>query len=93
MNCKNKQNDVYFYNKKAILKWKNIEITDDNLKKTKFNEYKNPMGFATFIFLSILYKNRNLDEYRKKYVLKTGKSWETATIQDIYNAELVWGVF
>ena len=28
-------------------------------------------------------------ELNNKYVKKTGKQWQNATIQDIYNAELV----
>ena len=47
--------------------------------------------FQNFIFFSILYKNRNLEEYREKYLKKTGQPWQNATIKEIYKAELVWG--
>lgn len=80
-----------FTNKKALLKWKGIEINDKNLKIIKKTEYQSPVGFTNFVSISILYKNRNLEYYRNQYVKKTGNSWETATIKDIYNAELVWG--
>ena len=36
-------------------------------------------------------ENRDLEEYRTKYLKKTGQPWQKATIQDIYKAELVWG--
>ena len=81
--------DTIVPGKKAILKWRNIDITNENANKIKKDEYN--CLYQNFIFFSILYKNRNLEEYRKEYVRKTGKPWKSATIQDIYRAELVWG--
>ena len=86
-----KVDKVTFNNKKALLIWKNKEINESNLKNITHKEYKSPLGFINFVTMSILYKNRNLEKYRTQYVKKTGKRWENATIQDIYNAELVWG--
>lgn len=76
-------------NKKAVLLWRNISINKENANKIQKKDYN--CFFQQFIFFSILHKNRNLEEYRIRYVQKTGKPWETATIQEIYRAELVWG--
>jgi hypothetical protein len=76
--------------KKAILLWRNIEITNNNANKIITKDYT--CFLKNFIFFSILYKNRNLEKYRNKYVKKTGKPWQNATIQDIYNANLVWDI-
>ena len=75
--------------KRAILLWRNLKINGENASKIKQKDYM--CFFQNFIFFSILHKNRNLEEYRKQYVKKTGKPWEEATIQEIYKAELVWG--
>lgn len=87
----NYHSDPINNNKKALLIWKGFDINESNLKNITFNDYRSPSGFTNFVNMSILYKNRNLEEYRKQYEKKTGKSWKNATIQDIYNAELVWG--
>jgi hypothetical protein len=76
--------------KKAILMWRKIEINNKNAKKIATKDYS--CVFQNFIFFSILYKNRNLEKYHNKYVKKTGKRWQNATIQDIYNADLVWDI-
>ena len=74
--------------KKAVLLWRGVECSKENANKIKKKDYS--CFFQKFIYFSILHKNRNLEDYRKKYTEKTGKLWETATIQDIYRAELVW---
>ena len=79
-------------NKKALFLWRDIEMNEENMNKIAYKDYQSPYGFASFVNFSILYKNRDLNEYREKYSNKTGKSWKTATIQDIYKAELVWGL-
>ena len=85
---KNMNNNV-IPEKKAVLLWRNIEINSKNASKIQKKDYT--CFFQNFIFFSILHKNRNLEKYRKQYEKKTGKSWEEATIQEIYKAELVWG--
>jgi hypothetical protein len=83
--CKN------FNNKKALLIWRDIEMNEENINNITCKDYQAPNGFSNFVNFSILYKNRDLDEYRVKYLKKTGQPWQKATIQDIYKAELVWG--
>jgi hypothetical protein len=74
--------------KRAILMWRGLDCSTENANKIKKKDYN--CFFQKFIYFSILQKNRNLEDYRRRYAEKTGKSWETATIQDIYHAELVW---
>ena len=74
---------------KAIMLWRNKPLTKKNINIIKRSDII--CTYQGFIYFSILFKNRNLEHYRKAYAEKTGKSWETATIQDIHNAELVWG--
>ena len=74
--------------KKAVLVWRGLECSQENINKIKKKDYN--CFFPKFIYFSILHKNRNLEDYRERYNKKTGKSWKTATVQDIYKAELVW---
>ena len=78
-------------NKQALCLWRDIEMNEENMNNITFKDYQSPYGFTNFVHFSILYKNRNLADYREKYFKKTGKPWQKATIQDIYKAELVWG--
>ena len=73
---------------KAIMLWRKKPLTTKNITILKNNDIM--CTYRSFIYFSILFKNRNLDIYRKAYTDKTGKPWENATIQEIHNAELVW---
>jgi len=86
MNNMNK--NVEYDGKKAILLWREKEFTNENLNQITEKDYN--CIFKNFVLLSILKKNRKLKQYRIKYQENTGKSWKNATIQDIFNAELVW---
>jgi hypothetical protein len=86
----NKKMNKNIYGKKAILLWREKEFTNENLNQITEKDYN--CIFKHFVLFSILKKNRELKPYRIKYQEITGKSWEIATIQDIYNAELVWGL-
>ena len=72
----------------AVLKWRGLEITQENIKKITQNDYIcSYNGFADF---TILRKRIDLNKFRKAYEKNTGKSWKKATIQNIYKANIVW---
>ena len=83
--------DNILASKKAVLIWRGLDYSPENINKIKKKDYN--CFFQKFIYFSILHKNRNLEDYRNRYTRKTGKSWKTATIQEIYNAELVWDFY
>lgn len=74
--------------KEALLMWRNKPVNEQNMSSlVKEDIFCN---FEPFVQLTILKKNIDLEQYRKKYTEKTKKKWETATINDIYRANLVW---
>ena len=73
---------------KALLKWRGLEITKDNIDKINQSEYI--CSYAAFVDFTILRKRIDLNKFRKAYEKKTGKSWKDATIQNIYKANIVW---
>lgn len=74
--------------KKALLKWRNQEITNENLNNISKKEIE--CNFQPFVNFTILRKNINLDNYRIIFTNKTKKQWNIATINDIFKADLVW---
>ena len=74
--------------KKALLKWRNQEITNENLNNISQKEIE--CLFQPFVNFTILRKNINLDNYRIIFTNKTKKHWNIATINDIFKADLVW---
>lgn len=74
--------------KKALLKWRNQEITNENLNNISKKEIE--CNFQPFVNFTILRKNINLDNYRIIFTNKTKKNWNIATINDIFKADLVW---
>lgn len=72
----------------ALLKWRKVSITNENIQKLKNCEYS--CMYNPFVELSILKKNIDLNKYRQKYTDNTGKPWEQATIQQIFEAGIVW---
>ena len=74
--------------KKALLKWRNQEITNANLNNISKKEIH--CTFQPFVNFTILRKNINLDNYRILFTQKTKKQWNIATINDIFKADLIW---
>ena len=54
-------------NKQALCLWRDIEMNEENMNNITFKDYQSPYGFTNFVHFSILYKNRNLADYREKY--------------------------
>lgn len=75
-------------NTKALLKWRGLNMTEENIKKIKQNEIT--CSFNGFVDFTILRKNLDLDNFRNQYQKKTGESWKKATIQKIYKTSIVW---
>jgi hypothetical protein len=76
--------------KKALLIWRCEKITAESLQKIK--NYEIECAYNPFVKLTILQKNTDLDYYRKIFTKKTKKEWKNATINDIFKADLVWGL-
>jgi len=76
--------------KKALLMWRCEKITDESLQKIKKYEFE--CLYNPFVKLTILKKNIDLDYYREKFTKKTKKEWKNATINEIFKANLVWGL-
>jgi hypothetical protein len=74
--------------KKALLKWRNQKITNENLNNISQKEIH--CLFQPFVKFTILRKNIDLENYRIMFTQKTKKQWNIATINDIFNADLVW---
>jgi len=73
---------------KAILIWRDLESTSENINKINKSELEcNLRAFPKF---AILRNKKNIDAYRKAYTKKTNKDWREATINDIFKAGLVW---
>ena len=75
-------------NIKALLKWRGLIITEENIKNIKQNEIT--CSYSGFVDFTILRKKIDLDNFRNQYQKKTGESWKKATIQKIYKASIVW---
>ena len=75
-------------NTKALLKWRGLNMTEENINNIKQNEIT--CSFNGFVDFTILRKNLDLDNFRNQYQKKTGESWKKATIQKIYKASNVW---
>ena len=81
--------DTIVPGKKAILKWRNIDITNENANKIKKDEYN--CLYQNFIFFSILYKNRNLEivPLRFSFELKESRFIEKS-LSKIIDIESFW---
>jgi hypothetical protein len=73
---------------KAILIWRDLEYTNENIKK--INKSEIVCNFRSFPNFAILRNKKDIDKYRKAYTRKTNKNWREATINDIFQAELTW---
>ena len=89
-NEKNSLKNMTNLQKKALLTWRCEKITLNSLKKIK--NYEIRCVYNPFVQLTILKKNIDLDYYREKFTKKTNKEWKNATINDIFKANLVWGL-
>ena len=82
--CKTEINDSI----KAMLIWKNLEMTEENINS--LNKKDTLCIFRAFPSFTIIRNKKNIHKYREKYNNKTNKDWQLATLNDILKAELVW---
>lgn len=75
-------------NIEALLVWRKLPITQENILKINKKDYF--CSYNAFAEFTILRKKINLEKYRQEYERITGESWEMATIQKIFKADLVW---
>ena len=61
-------------NLKALLKWRGLNITEENIKNIKQNEIT--CSYNAFVDFTILRKKLDLDNFRNQYQTKTGESWK-----------------
>ena len=72
----------------ALLIWRGIPLTKENIENIDKNEYY--CIYPAFASFTILRKKEYITKYREIYKKKTGKNWETATLQEIFKADMVW---
>jgi hypothetical protein len=75
-------------NLKALLLWRGTPLTKENIKNVDKNEYY--CIYPAFADFTILRKKEDISKYREIYEEKTGKTWKTATLQEIFKSEMVW---
>ena len=65
-----------------------FNFTKENIKNVDKNEYY--CIYPAFADFTILRKKEDISKYREIYEEKTGKTWKTATLQEIFKSEMVW---
>lgn len=73
---------------RALLIWRNLEFTNENIKNIDISEIT--CIYRAFPKFSIIRLSSRIEDYRKEYTRKTNKDWKTATINEIFKAEMVW---
>ena len=73
---------------RAILIWRDLEVTRENIKKINNDDLK--CNLRVFPKFAIIRNKKNIEAYRKAYTEKTKKDWREATINSIFKAGLIW---